>query len=190
MVVVCIALIMLKISLPYINNSMTDLRLGSSASSLAGAVQSARYLAISNGTPVELTVNYATLAGQQTYQISAEGSSPVGCATAFCYYCQGNSGWVIQTTPACPMPFASSGISVTTVNTINPGTLAITNSVALSSTTPIASLQFNPNGMVTAATGTTTSPPMNFALVLTPSNNGQTKTVNISGAGYVKVTVP
>jgi prepilin-type N-terminal cleavage/methylation domain-containing protein len=179
MVVLMIVLIMLKISLPYINNSMHDLHLGASASSLAAAVQSSRYLAISSGCSVQLAVNYATVSGQQTYQVLSQGTPP-GCAATFSNYCQGPSGWVLQT-QACPIPFSSSDVSVTTV-TVN-GVATV-----LSSSSPTATLQFNPSGMVTAAS--TTTPPVTSTLVLSPSNGGQTKTVNVSGVGYVKVTVP
>jgi len=148
MLVVAVALVMLKISLPVINTSLSNLYLGSAASSLAGAIQSARFQAISLGCPVQIAVS------STTYQISAESitGSPPTCTTTF-----SNVGSAVQ--------FASSQISLS----------------------PSTTLQLNPNGTVTAAGGTI---PTNFSLVLSQLKGTQTKTVRVSGVGYVKVTAP
>lgn len=180
MIVVSIVLIMLKISLPLINNTMSNLHLGTSSSGLASAIQSARYLAITTGCPVQVTINFARQSGEQTYQLSTEKASgnPPSCGTTYLNIgAQGldQNGNTIGNT--APVPFASSDISVTSVN-----------GVVLSSSNPTATLQLNPNGVITAA-GTTT-PPTTFTLVLSQANGGQTNTVNISGMGYVKVTAP
>jgi Tfp pilus assembly protein FimT len=148
MLVVAVVLVMLKISLPVINTSLSNMYLGSAASSLAGAIQSARFQAISAGCPVQIAVS------STTYQISAESitGSPPACNTTFA-----NVGSSIQ--------FASSQISQS----------------------PSTTLQLNPSGTVTAVGGTI---PTTFSLVLSQLKSTQTKTVNVSGMGYVKVTSP
>ncbi len=173
MVVLAIILIMLKIALPTINNSMTDLHLGSSANSLAGGIQSARYQAISTGCTVQIALLFARTAGQQNYQLSTylPTGTPPACAGTFSNYINYPTACV-----SCPVPFTSPDITLTTVN-----------GVALSSSIPSVSLYFNPNGTVSTTPGGVAA---NFTLVLSPSNAGQTKTVNVSGVGYVKVTAP
>lgn len=173
LVVLAIILIMLKIALPSIKNSMTDLRLGSSATSLAAGIQSARYQAISTGCTVQVSLLFARTAGLQTYQLSTylPTGTPPACAATFSNYINYPTACA-----ACPVPFTSSDVSLTTVN-----------GVVLSGSIPSASLFFNPNGTVSTTTGGVAA---NFQLVLSPSNGGQTKTVNVSGVGYVKVTAP
>ncbi len=172
MVVLTIALIMLKISMPIINSSMSNLHLGSSATNLAGAIQSARYQAISTGCPMQVAVLYARQSGQQTYQVSAESitGTPPACSATFVNYCQNSSLTV------CPVPFTTSEITVTSVA-----------GIALSATTPSVSVQLNPSGTVSIVGSAVSAP---YLLVLSQANGGETKTVNVSGVGYVKVTAP
>ncbi len=168
MVVLAIVLIMLKISLPAIQNSMSNLHLGSAASSLAGTIQSARYQAISSGCMVQVAVLYARQSGEQTYQISASkgftGSPPTCSAPTVNTY-----------------PFTTSDISVSSVS-VN-GAAA----VPINSSNPSASIYFNQNGTVSTAAG---GLPALFQFVLSQASGGATKTVNVSGVGYVKVTAP
>jgi prepilin-type N-terminal cleavage/methylation domain-containing protein len=79
MVVVAIVLVMLKISMPIINSTMSAMHLGSAASSLAAGIQSARYQAISNGCPMSIT------ASTGSYQLAAESiaGTPPTCTTTF-----------------------------------------------------------------------------------------------------------
>jgi prepilin-type N-terminal cleavage/methylation domain-containing protein len=80
MMVMAISLIVLKMSLPMINSTIISFRLGSAASSLAGAIQSYRYKAISVGCPISIAVS------SQTFQIAAESlttTAPPTCSTTF-----------------------------------------------------------------------------------------------------------
>jgi Tfp pilus assembly protein FimT len=170
--VVAISLVMLSIGLPKISTILSNMHLGSSANALASAIQSARFQAISTGCPVQLAVLYARQSGQQEYQLSAEvltTSTPPTCAATYTSETSFNVA-------GGPTPFTTSDISVTTVN-----------GVALSSSNPSVSMYFNANGTVSTTAG---SAPTTFLLVLSPSNGGNTKTVNVSGVGYVKVTAP
>jgi prepilin-type N-terminal cleavage/methylation domain-containing protein len=99
--VVAVAGILMAAAFPIMNTTMTSMHLGSAASSLAGAIQDARYTAISLGCPYTLTV----LPSQNSYQLATEpiSGTPPACGASFV-----NTG--------NPVPFASSDIS-TTFNT-------------------------------------------------------------------------
>jgi prepilin-type N-terminal cleavage/methylation domain-containing protein len=118
-VAVGIAVILMATAFPIMNTTMTSMHLGSAASSLAGAIQDTRYMAISLGCPYTLTV----LPSQNSYQLATEpiSGTPPACGASFVNV--GN-----------PVPFASSDIS-TTFNTpilLNPsGTVAAVGSSTL-----------------------------------------------------------
>jgi type II secretory pathway pseudopilin PulG len=98
--VLAIAMILLKISLPVINTSLHNMHLNSAASSLAGAIQSARYQAISTGCPININVSATPVNGMLTYQVATEpiSGTPPACGASFV-----NGGLI---------PYSSSDISV------------------------------------------------------------------------------
>jgi len=167
--VVAIGTVMTAVGLPMIKNTMSNLHLGSAATSLATVIQSARYLAVSSGCPVQIAVS------AQSYQLSAvqlTTATPPACngtaaSPTYSYYCGG-----AYATAACPVTYASSEIS------LSPSTTQ--------------TLQFNPSGIVSPAgnTSVTGFTPQNYSLTLAQTTGTQTKTVSVSGGGYVKVTAP
>ena len=126
MVVVAIVVTVACISLPIINTTLTNMRLGSAASSLAGAIQTTRYQAISIGCPFTLSV----MPLSNSYQVATEPVSgiPPACGTAYV-----NGGLI---------PFSSSDISVNSSQTLvlNPsGTVTTVGSTLPASFTIILS---------------------------------------------------
>ena len=107
LVVVAIALIVFGFSIPIITTSLNNMHLGSAASSLSGAIQSTRYLAISVGCPYQFTVVPAS----NSYQLATEAISgnPPACASTY-------------TNVGSPVPFANSDVTVTATTTflLNP----------------------------------------------------------------------
>lgn len=174
--VVAVASIVTVSSIPVISTTMTNLHLGSSATSLASALQSARFRAISTGCQVQVAVS------AQTYQVSGIqiSGTPPSCVSTYSNWCAG-----VYSTAACPVPYTTSEISTTSATTV-----ASTGTV----TTELLPLivQFNPSGTITTSTTTpATTPPNSFTFTLAKaSGSSTTKTVNVSGAGYVKITVP
>ena len=172
-IVVAIGSLMVAIAVPTINTTMTSFHLGSAATGLSSAVLSARYLAISSGCPVQMTVNARTY---QEFAPATSGTPPACNTTPYPY-------------PALPFPnnqaitFASSEISVTSASLVS-----VSGTVLSSLTIPV-SLQFNPNGTVTATytPGSTQPAPSNFSIVITPSSGTAKKTLFVSGVGNVKV---
>jgi len=82
MVVVAIIGVLVKISLPSIQNTILTYRLSAAAASAASAVQQTRFQAIQIGCPY--TVAFAT--GSTTYQVQWEkisNATPPVCATTF-----------------------------------------------------------------------------------------------------------
>jgi Tfp pilus assembly protein FimT len=154
---------MVLVAVPIISTTMSNLHLSSAASSLSGAIQSARYQAISGGCPVQIAVS------AQTYLVSAETitGTPPACSTTFAASSYG------------AIPYASSEISFTSI-TVGTGA-----AVAINTSNPSASFQLNPSGMVTAAG--TTVPPTSFSLVLSQTKGSGIKTISVSGMGYVKI---
>jgi len=80
-IAVAIISIMLKISLPRMQTTLLNYRLGSATSSIAGAIQQTRYLAIQSGC-------YYTIAFSSTsttYQVQGQASSgtPPVCSSSF-----------------------------------------------------------------------------------------------------------
>lgn len=171
--VVAVASVVTVTSIPVITTTMTNLHLGSSATSLASGLQRARFLAISTGCQVQVSVS------AQNYQVSALQltGNPPACLSSYSYYCAG----AYSSTP-CPTPYASSDINATSAANVN-----LNGTVANTLTLP-AIVQFNPAGTVT--TYNTTTPPTNFAFILgslAKLKNNAVKTVSVSGMGYVKV---
>jgi prepilin-type N-terminal cleavage/methylation domain-containing protein len=157
LVVLAIVILMLAIALPNINLAIKNMHLGSAASSLAAAIQSARYQAISTGCPVNVILPTGTCTGASgglCYQLTQEAltGTPPACASTF--------------TPipniGGPNPYSTSDISLNASQTI----------------------QLNPSGTVTAAGS---SIPVNYSLILGLTNGSATKTINVSGVGNVKV---
>ena len=146
MVVVAIMGVLVKISLPTVQNTILAYRLSAAASSVAAAIQGTRYQAVMVGCPYTIAFN----ANSTTYQVQTEAISgtPPACAGSF-----SNVGSAI--------PWATDG------------------GVSL---TPSTTLQFSPNGTVTATTGT-------LSLALSNGSAG-TRTITVSGVGNVKVTSP
>lgn len=126
--VVAVAAILMATAFPIMNTTMTSMHLGSAASSLAGAIQNTRYLAISVGCPYTLTV----VPSQNSYQLATEpiSGTPPACGASFV-----NTG--------SPIPFASSDISTTfsTPVLLNPsGTVtAVGSTVPTSFSIPLTS---------------------------------------------------
>jgi type IV fimbrial biogenesis protein FimT len=96
MIVVAVASVMTVLTIPRYTATMTSMHLGSAASSLAGAIQSARYQAIATGCAVQIAVS------AQSYQLSAVAMSgtPPSCPTSGGFTAVGGS-----------ITFASSEIS-------------------------------------------------------------------------------
>jgi Tfp pilus assembly protein FimT len=154
MVVVAIIGVLVKISLPTIQNTILAYRLGAAASSVAAAIQQTRYQAIQVGCPY--TIAFTT--GSTTYQVQSEqisNTTPPTCAGTF-----------TAAGPATSWATSGGGISVTSS----------------------ATFQFSPGGIVTATVGGTNCPmPCSFALT---NGSPSTRTIVVSGVGYVKVTTP
>ena len=77
MVVVAMCVVMTAVALPRIDSTMHEMHLGSASSSLANAIQSARYQAISSGCPAHIAIS------AQTYQVASGSPSgnPPTCTT-------------------------------------------------------------------------------------------------------------
>jgi Tfp pilus assembly protein FimT len=155
LVVVGIVMIIAAAALPSISTTISNMHLSSTASSLAGGLQSARYLAISTGCPVQITVS------AQTYKAAAPtvSGTPPACSTTYPYPVYPTGGNPI-------IQYASSDVSCTTPQTV----------------------QFNPNGTVSAATAPGTTPTQTtFSFPLAQLSGTAIKTVNVSGIGYVSI---
>jgi prepilin-type N-terminal cleavage/methylation domain-containing protein len=115
LVVISVVGIMMAISLPIINTTLINMHVASAASSLSGAVQTARYQAISTGCPVQFT----TIPASNSYQLATEvvTGSPPACASTY-------------TNVGNPVPFASSDVLVPSVTfLLNPGGTVTSTSV-------------------------------------------------------------
>jgi Tfp pilus assembly protein FimT len=83
LIVVAIATVLTAGAIPIVSTTMSNMHLGSAASSLSGAIQSARYQAIATGCPIQIAVSSGT------YQLSNEpvivtGTPPVpACSTTY-----------------------------------------------------------------------------------------------------------
>jgi len=78
LVVVAVMAILIAIAVPQINSTMSYLRFRSAVSSVRGAIQSARYLAVSQGLRYRLVFTKATSTYQATYE-----SDPVNNAGTY-----------------------------------------------------------------------------------------------------------
>lgn len=165
MIAVAIIGLILKISLPRMQTTMLNYRLGSAASSVAGAIQQTRYLAIQNGCSYTIAFT-----GSTTYLVQSEmptttppaGTPPV-CASTFANYPVGSSG-TVSWAPG------GGGVSVVTSTT----------------------LQFAPSGIVGLPPNPATNPltPCSPTCTFQLTNGNATRTISTSGVGYVKVTSP
>jgi len=158
LLVVAVAGIILAISLPAINRTITSMHVSSSATSLAGVIQSTRYQAIATGCPYEVAVTAAS----NSYQISTEpvvtsSGAPV-CASTYSYVCAAQ-----VSSTACPIVFANSDVIVNANQT----------------------LVLNPSGTISTTSSITT--PSTFTIVFSIANGSQTKTVTVSGVGNVSI---
>jgi len=171
MIVVAISVVMVAVSLPYISNTMSSMYLGSAASALSAEFAAARYQAIASACPVQLTVN------SQSYQVAGQciigstGCPATGtagtCGGTFYNWCAG----AYSATATCPTPFANAQISVAAYTPAN-----------------VNVIYFYSSGIVTtAASG---GVPTTYSVQLAQLKGSATKTVNISGTGYVKTTTP
>ena len=182
LLVVAIGSVMVALALPNIQTTMSNIHLGSSASSLSQAIQSSRFLAVSTGCPIQLTIS------AQNYQIWAEqltitsGNTPA-CASTYTYWCANASGPPLHySTTACTIPYTTSDISTTSASTVQ------ANGTVISSLTLPYILQLNPNGIVSpATTGTATPVATNFSFGLTQLRGSATRLVLVSGVGNVKI---
>ncbi|MFZ3214118.1 MAG: GspH/FimT family pseudopilin [Terriglobales bacterium] len=163
--IVAIIGLVLKISLPLMQNTILAYRLGTASSTVAAAIQQTRYQAIMNGCLYTI----AFTVGSTTYQVQSQaisGTPPV-CAT-------NANGSPIFTNVASPGAVVSwtsgGGISL------------------LTSTT----LEFGPSGIVGLPPNPTTNPltPCAPSCSFQLSNGNTTNTITISGVGSVKVTSP
>jgi len=169
MIVVAVSIVMVAVSVPYISTALSNMYLGSAATALSSEFAAARYQAIASGCPVQVTVN------SQTYQIAGQcvigafGCPATGtagtCGPTFYNWCAG----AYSATATCTIPFANTQISV-------------------AATSPSNVIYFYSSGIVTSAA--TAGIPTNYTVQLAQSKGTATKTVNISGAGYVKTTTP
>jgi Tfp pilus assembly protein FimT len=165
LIVLAIAMIVMATALPTINNTLSNMHVSSSANSLVGAIQSARYQAISTGCPINFVVSTTPVASQAnelSYQLQTEFplvGIPPTCGT-------------LNTLSAVPMvPYANSDVT-------------------LVSATPGNVLTLNPSGTIgTGGTATTvgSSTPQNFSFVLSLANGSATRIVNVSGVGDVRI---
>jgi len=125
-IVLAVALVIAAISLPIINKTLTSMHVTSSASTLAGIIQSTRYQAICTGCPYEIVLTPAS----NSYQILGESvvtssTAPPVCATTY--------------TPPVNSPVAVKFANSDVVFTISPS----------------STLMLNPSGTVTTTTSTT-----------------------------------
>ncbi len=124
MLVVAVACVILAISLPAINRTITSMHLTSSATSLAGVIQSTRYKAIATGCPYEVVITASTLSYQiLTEPVVISATAPV-CGTT--YSNVGNS-----------VTFANSDVVINANQTLvlNPsGTISAVGSITVPST--------------------------------------------------------
>jgi len=160
MLVAAIGSVMALLALPVINTTMSNMHLGAAASSLSSGIQAARYLAISSGCPVQIAVS------AQTYQVSAQSltGTPPACNGTFAAIAAGSPlGGTIT--------YASSEISLSPSTTVY---------LYLSSAGTLEQV---------ATSGTVPSPvvPTPYSFILGQSVGAGTKTVSVSGVGYVKV---
>jgi prepilin-type N-terminal cleavage/methylation domain-containing protein len=177
-VVVAIMAVLLKISLPTIQNTILVYRLGAAAASAAAGIQQTRYQAIRKGCYYTIAFN----AGSTTYHVQTQALKvPTGSPPG--------------TPPSCATN-ADTSPNFTDATPTNDGTPAVVSwtsggGVSLASS---KTLEFGPSGIVglppSPATNPLTpcAPSCSFQLQLSHSN--ATRTVTISGVGNVKVTSP
>ena len=124
--VLAVSMVIVAISLPIINQTLTSMHVTSSATTLAGIIQSTRYHAIGTGCPYEIVLTPAS----NSYQIF--GESVVTSATA---------------PPVCATAYTSPVTS--------PVAVKFANSDVVFTVSPSSTLILNPSGTVTTAASTT-----------------------------------
>jgi len=163
--IVALIALVIRISLPLVQNTILAYRLGVASSSVAAGIQQTRYQAIMNGCLYSI----AFTAGSTTYQVQSQaisGTPPV-CATN----ADGSPNFTNVASPGAVVSWTSGGgISL------------------LTSTT----LEFGPSGIVGPPPSPATSPlvPCAPSCSFQLSNGNTTNTITISGVGSVKVTSP
>jgi Tfp pilus assembly protein FimT len=147
-IVVMIAMVIMVSAIPIINTTLNNMHLGSAASSLAAAIQSTRYQAISAGCPYQFTL----LPASNSYQLATEviSGNPPACASTYT-----NTG--PNNNPA-PVPFANADVTIST-----------------STACPNTSFLLNPGGTISAV-GTPTIA-SSFCIVLSHGAATKTVTV-------------
>jgi len=160
MVAVFVIGVILKISVPLMETTIVNYRLGSAAAAAAAAVQQTRYLAIQSGC--YYTIAFTT--GSTTYQVQGQASSgtPPVCSSSFTNYPTGGTGLVSWT--------SGGGINLVASTTLEFGPNGIVGLPPSPSTNPLSPC----------------TPSCTFQL----SNGNATKTITVSGVGNVKVTSP
>ncbi len=111
LVVVAIIGLILKISLPSIQNTILAYRLSAAASSASGAIQQNRYQSVMIGCPYTI----AFTAGSTTYQVQTEAISGTPPVCAGSYTNSGSavpwtSGGGISVSPSTTFTFTANGI--------------------------------------------------------------------------------
>jgi len=99
MFTVLVLIFMTAMAVPLVNNVMGAYRLQSAVSSVTGAIQSARYQAISSGYAYQLVLSKAN----GTFQVQNDPSWPT--ATTFANVCTGGA-------TSCPVPLSGSSVPV------------------------------------------------------------------------------
>jgi Tfp pilus assembly protein FimT len=161
MVVVAIIGVILRISLPSIQNTILVYRLGAAASSVAAAINQNRYQSVMIGCPYTV----AFTAGSTTYEVQTQAISgtPPACAT--------NADGSPKFTDVTPGPAIISWTSGAGV-----------------SLSPSTTFTFTANGIVSATQGgSNCAMPCSFKV---SNTQGATRTILVSGVGNVKVTTP
>jgi Tfp pilus assembly protein FimT len=147
-IVLLIAMVIMATAIPVINTTLYNMHLGSAASSLASAIQSTRYQAISTGCPYQLTL----LPASNSYQLATEviTGNPPTCDTTYT-----NTG--PNNNPA-PVSFASSDVTISTTTAC-----------------PNTSFLLNPSGTISAVNTPTIA--SSFCIVLAHGVTTKTVTV-------------
>jgi len=172
MVVVAIIALVIKIALPIYQNTVLGYRLTAAGNSVAAAIQQTRYQAITNGCYYTI----AFTAGSTTYQVQANLQSPPTVPPTCAFNANGspnfsNAPVIYSTQSSGPVPWTTGGgISLLSSTTLEFGSSGIVGLPPSPATNPL----------------TPCSPSCSFQL----SNGNATRTITISGVGYVQVTSP
>lgn len=159
----CVAIIAIlsAMVLPGIAKTWQSSHLSSATSDIASAVQSVRYQSIFYGCSYQMVISGTS------YQVSGQllsGTPPI-CSTTYSNVIPGNPPTVC--TGACTIPFSQGDVSVNS---------------------PVT-LTFNPNGTVsTAGTSSAGLAITNIVVGFAVPGQTATRTISVSGTGYVTIT--